>query len=815
MAAYSVSCLTETVDFFKKTDFIKDSKIFLKRTSSRIVSGTCLTSKRRFFKSSTQLQASSHNSTKILFTEGSSLSESLNDSIKEIVITPFIKGVQEFVAPPIDSFEVSTFFSRGTVVQVTCDGTSSFRVDEHGNFVLIRIEGFNHRIITRGRFNLPFEVNSQSFTWKSENRQLEVSWGSEAIVNITPAKNENEVSSNDWQRGLGNGFNLAYTVAGSVGNMAEILIDVKSSGMWFGGSHLMRQHWPLNTGSWEVGPHYPFDNGPHGLNTLVSSHWMTSNGLLVVVDPDNPFMHVGFNAPKQGPEDGFIQRSWGVGIQNMSKEYLPKDAHLSQGDGMLRLQARGDYMDFDVDHPMLDWKETMDECDVKSCSPMTLRLALCSQSNIRAAAQMALRGMPQPILRAGSQRDEVGHDFIRAPIWTTWAKYGSKVNQKKVLQFAEEIVSRGMQRSVMEVDDRWQSLYGDLTFDLAKFPDPAEMVRELHEKGFKVTLWVMPFVEREAEAFKEGAPKGYFCLDGAHQPGFFQWWNSPEACALDVTNPEATQWFVSRLKALQTEFGIDGFKFDAGEPCFLPRKFSTLHELTTPSEYTRLYIQNVASHFDLCEVRTGHRNQDLALFTRMGDRFSTWGLSNGLRSLIPTLLTSGLAGYPFCLPDMIGGNAYFGQKPDMELMVRWAQVNALMPAMQFSIAPWDLSKEADELCQQALQMRQEFLQTILKVAKEAGLALEPMCKPMWWLDPEDEETYAIKDQFVVGNDVIVAPVVYQGHVTRDIYLTQGLWTDLLNPNFTYNGGQWVEGFDAPLNKLPIFIRVLPAAESAI
>ena len=53
-------------------------------------------------------------------------------------------------------------------------------------------------------------------------------------------------------------------------------------------------------------------------------------------------------------------------------------------------------------------------------------------------------------------------------------------------------------------------------------------------------------------------------------------------------------------------------------------------------------------------MRTGHKTQGVALFTRMGDRFSTWDVSNGLQSIIPTLLTSSVAGYPFCLPDMIG-----------------------------------------------------------------------------------------------------------------------------------------------------------------
>ena len=118
--------------------------------------------------------------------------------------------------------------------------------------------------------------------------------------------------------------------------------------------------------------------------------------------------------------------------------------------------------------------------------------------------------------------------------------------------------------------------------------------------------------------------------------------------------------------------------------------FPRTHQpLSTPAEYTQLYVERVAGQFagGVSEVRTGHYNHDVAIMYRMGDRFSTWDAGNGLRSLIPTLLTSGVLGYPFCLPDMIGGNAYFNTHPDKELLVRWTQVNALMPAMQFSLAP--------------------------------------------------------------------------------------------------------------------------------
>lgn len=347
-------------------------------------------------------------------------------------------------------------------------------------------------------------------------------------------------------------------------------------------------------------------------------------------------------------------------------------------------------------------------------------------------------------------------------------------------------------------------------------------------------------MEERSAAYKEGAPKGYFVscdpspegdsfwsharrfLDGgrpngssssfsddpdAAAPGFFAWWNSPPVAALDVTNPDAVDWFVGRLRDLQDATGLDGFKFDAGEPCFLPERPRTFVPMATPSEYTRLYVQRVAGAFagGVSEVRTGHMTQDVALLCRMGDRFSTWDAGNGLRSIIPTLLTSGLMGYPFCLPDMIGGNGYFGKTPDTELLVRWAQVNALMPAMQFSIAPWDLSREAEKLVRSAMDIRQQMEGLLLELAEEAAETLMPICRPMWMLSPDDDHTYGVQDQFALGDDVIVAPVVHRGARRRDIYLTEGLWRDL-HDGALFQGGQWLRGMPAPLEKLPIFVR---------
>lgn len=198
---------------------------------------------------------------------------------------------------------------------------------------------------------------------------------------------------------------------------------------------------------------------------------------------------------------------------------------------------------------------------------------------------------------------------------------------------------------------------------------------------------------------------------------------------------------------------------------------------------------------------------------------------------------------------MIGGNAYFGKSPNTELIVRWAQANALMPAVQFSIAPWDMSDEAGALVEEALRLREGVVEEIVRLTRQAAASLEPVCRPLWWLDPTDPETFTLDDQFTVGcgltprlsqgpfrsplvllaapagpawpalmalsppspprrrDNVIVAPVLRKGETTRDVYLTRGRWRDMLRPLEIYEGPRWIRNFPAPLNVLPCFQRV--------
>ena len=682
-----------------------------------------------------------------------------------------------------------------------------------------------------------------------DGREMTVLWSDGTVLRARATEVMTDESADAWCRGVANGVALEVSAPLDARDGAELTVNLcdgaEQKSHWYGGAHTTTQLWPMGRGKIETGPLYPFDHGPNGVGSVVATHWVSSSGALVFADPNNAMLHFGMNSPTEARARGSAPRYFGVGIQNMSRPSLPVEESTTPapGDGMLRLQSRANYSDAGMLHP---WQSIRAEGDVRSS--LKLRVVVALEGDARSATRAALSQLPKP--------DAIPADaLVYKPIWTTWATAHADVTQESTLSFAKEILAAQRAAlftngSIIEIDDRWQCLYGELDFDAKKFPDPKGMVRQLHDMGFLVTVWVMPFLQEGSPACEEAKRLGYL-IEGAQppsevgeifnrnagfgqiigtavkvvvdrvdwppghwegggggadlQPGQFRWWGTQPVRGIDFTNDAACEWFVRRLQRLQEDIGLDGFKFDAGEPCFMPYGAKTHVPLKNPQEYSQLYIDKVVSKFPISEVRVAMGTNNYRGLVRMGDKDTVWGTNNGLQSLIPTLLTSAVIGYPFTLPDIIGGNAYWGQSPDSELMARWAQASAFMPAVQYSIPPWSISEEAMRASNKALQMREELLVPRLKALMEdARDRLEPICRPMWWLTPDDPETYAIDDQFTVGDDIIVAPVVYKGDIFRRVYLPRGLWREY-GSETVFNGENWLTVV-APLDKLPVFLR---------
>lgn len=530
--------------------------------------------------------------------------------------------------------------------------------------------------------------------------------------------------------------------------------NLKSAGSWYGLGERVIQGWPLESAGVISDPYLPHDHGRDGTLNLASPLFLTQSGVGILLE--------------EAPGDFFVDLNPG-------------------SDGVLELGIAAPESRLGAD---LD-------TSIKPQGP-SLVLNVVLATDTTQATRQSLKLLGHPVVPPPSE-------LWSKPIWTTWARHKMAVTQQDVLAYAEEIIARDYPRSVMEIDDRWQTAYGDLAFDPKKFPDPAAMVARLHEGGFRVTLWVTPFFNPNSAAFVEAARQGFLVRERVTgQPILTYWWQGIGGL-IDVTNPAALEWWRAGLQRLQTEYGIDGFKFDGGEASFLPAGFQTYLPIERRT-YPDYYVAWVAANFSWTEVRSGWRSQRQGLFFRQWDKWSRWGLDNGLHSVLTQALTMSVIGYPFILPDIIGGNAYGGEEPDAELLIRWTQLTALLPAMQFSIAPWSFDEATNQICRYYVQLHQEFAPYIQQRVDETIQSGTPLIRPLFWHTPDDLATYAINDQFMLGEDLLVAPVV-QPHVTlRDIYLPRGSWRDYWHGE-VYKGPQWLKAYPAPLENLPLFERV--------
>ncbi|CAN8073934.1 unnamed protein product [Agarophyton chilense] len=564
---------------------------------------------------------------------------------------------------------------------------------------------------------------------------------------------------------------------------------------WFGLGHLMYQHWPLNRARLEHGPFYPFDNGPNGICTLLEPTLYSSHGVAVHVDDRSSCFHLAFNGtPRQELSSKPLR--WGTGVANFTRDILPF-ADDGKGDGTITLQSRARYDWPHVQHPWLSSSSIPN-------SP-NLIFTLSGSKNLKEGCEKGLRS----IQTAFGSREMPNASLLEDPIWSTWARYKADVTQKDVIAFAKEIAQRGLPRSVMGIDDRWSTKYGDFQFDSNKFPDPKAMVDQLHNLGFLVTLWITPFADLDSNAVTNEETAKFFVKTRNGKIGSFAWWQPTKVAAINLSDLRARVWVTNRLRVLMEDYGIDGFKFDAGEPSFLPEDAALQDILDSPNEYTRSWIKHIVPVARVSEVRAGVRGcQNVPTLFRLFDRFSTWNQQNGLASVLAALLTAGILGYPFCIPDYVAGNAYGDEVPCEELMIRWAQASVAMPALQFSIPPWQFGIKCDKLCRQALKWRQKFFwKYIRRFLRSAAENYTPICRPMWWLRAPEE----IFDQFLIGNNVIVAPVINKGQRRRNVFIPHGFWKRVnlecgTADGESLKGPAWYSDVSADLHEMPTYLR---------
>ncbi|HOS44722.1 MAG TPA: glycoside hydrolase family 31 protein, partial [Armatimonadota bacterium] len=399
-------------------------------------------------------------------------------------------------------------------------------------------------------------------------------------------------------------------------------------------------------------------------------------------------------------------------------------------------------------------------------------------------------------------------EVFAKPIYSTWTQYPRDLTQQKVLAFAHAIVDSDLPAGILEIDEKYQPSFGEIAFDPVTFPDPAGLLAELRALGFAATLWTSPFINTDSPAFAELAAMGGLVKDRrTGLPGLLTWW-AGEAGLLDVTSPAGERWYADKLRAM-ADLGFVGFKFDGGDGKYTPAH-ARYFVPQRPQGFANRYLEFIATHFpDYAESRTAWMAQREGLITREGGKDSVWGLDNGLHALVTQALTQAILGYPYLICDMVPGRVQTrfpdAPLPTDELFVRWTEASAFTPILQFSYGPWHYAPETLAVVRAYAHLHGALGEYLYAAAEEAHRAGTPIVRPLFFHDPADPITYIVDDAFLLGPDLLVAPVVTEGAATRDVYLPAGAWRDAWTGD-AYTGPLKRHAHPAPCPGIPLFLR---------
>ena len=414
--------------------------------------------------------------------------------------------------------------------------------------------------------------------------------------------------------------------------------------------------------------------------------------------------------------------------------------------------------------------------------------------------------------------------FFSAPQINTWIELTYHQNEKDILAYAQSMLANGVPAGVLMIDDTWQAGYGDWRFEPTRFKDPKGMMDKLHAMGYKVMLWMCPYVGMDLPSFRRvawgtnpddvrGYPvKGGFLAEKGKRPvangrveaKACRWWNGYSAF-LDFSHPNANAWFTEVLDGLVRDFGVDGFKLDGADlTAYNLKTCEALDPKATNGSLNNGYAA-YALKYPFCEIRNLWRLQQMPVVVRLHDKPHTW---EALRRITADMIAAGVIGQPFICPDMVGGGEWTtfipGSPFEPDLFVRSAQIHALCPMMQFSASPWRvLDAEKQQIVRDTVALRQKFAPMFVELAKKAATDGEPILRGLEYNYPNQGYASVI-DEFMMGTDLLVAPQMEKDATTRDVVIPPGTWK--ADDGTTVVGPKTIT-VKTPLARLPHFVRV--------
>lgn len=402
-------------------------------------------------------------------------------------------------------------------------------------------------------------------------------------------------------------------------------------------------------------------------------------------------------------------------------------------------------------------------------------------------------------------------------LWLS-TSFTTDYDERTVMEFVDGMAERGIPLSVFHFDCRWMKEleWCNFEWDPDKFPDPEGLLAKLHGRGIKVCVWINPYIGQKSPLFDEAAAGGYMVRRADGQVWQWDRWQAGMGI-VDFTNPEAVEWYQGKLRKLLDQ-GVDCFKTDFGER--IPVDGVVYHDGSDPelmhNYYTYLY--NKAVYDVLAEVKGENES---VLFARSatvgGQRFPVhWGgdCSSNYPSMAESLragLSFGMSGFGYWSHDIAG----FEDKASPDLYKRWTQFGLLSSHSRYHGSteykvPWLYGDEAVEVTREFTELKGRLTPYLIEQSKVTHATGVPMMRAMVLEFPDDPTCEDLDLQYMLGDDLLVAPVFREDGVARFYVPDAGgdqtgqPWASLLTGK-TYEPGHWyTETFD--YHTLPVLVR---------
>uniref|UniRef100_A0A673BAU3 Si:ch211-236l14.4 n=1 Tax=Sphaeramia orbicularis TaxID=375764 RepID=A0A673BAU3_9TELE len=524
---------------------------------------------------------------------------------------------------------------------------------------------------------------------------------------------------------------------------------------WYGGASVQGQTWPINDQNATMQPFIVSDlrDNPSGFGSALERYFLGSSGVAVLVSPDIP-LQLGLDSRQQ------------FCLQSLpSMERLP------------------------------------------------LQYTVCVAHNVKAAHQEAVQQLTE------HNRELPNMKTMWLPFWKllTNVDSGPKV-ERELRIFSNRLKRHQLGEGVISLNEHSTTLLSDMDHDYLnsrKRGMSKRLTRDLPlVKLLNISITLSPFLGVDTTQFHtsltDGSEAYWLSLPSAPQgqlvrPGQ---WRGKFCVKLNITNPGAVSWFLDRVGSLQAHLGMEYIMLEGGEGNLFEEQALRPPQSLGGDRYISLLADLATRIGDSTIMTAGTQSSHKPVFVRMTPLQSDWS-PMGLKGIIPSLLHHALLGYNFLIPDAVGGSLSGDLVTDEELFIRWLEIVAFLPVISFHTPPWVSGEDRVlNLTRTYIARHQKTVVPLIeKYAEEWQLTGYPIYRPMWWLSPNDPMTFTIDDQFLIGDEVLVAPVVEKGAAQRDIYLPDGgfQWQDSLKAQ-VFDGGTFLQDYPVALEEVAVFLR---------